>query len=96
MNNRGEILLVLMIAMMVFTAGISTTKWNTGFEKSIYVENDLPDVELYYSITGLEDKVWWDMQTVQDRARQLADIYGYEGDDIACNSTGDRLYIIGD
>jgi len=97
MNNRGYIIIGLMLILGVGSAlGLSQTKWNLGYEKAIHVPNDLPDVQLYYSIPGTEDKIWFDLPPVQDRARQLADMVGYEGDDIACSADGKWLYILGE
>ena len=76
--------------------GLSQTKWNLGYSEAIHVPNDLPDVQLYYSIPGTEDKIWFDLPTVQVRARQLADMVGYEGNDIACSADGKWLYILGE
>ena len=96
MNNRGEIMIALLVIIMIGTLFAGTTKWATGYEEAIYVPNDLPRVQLYYSIPGTEDKIWFDLPTVQDRARQLADMVGYEGDDIACSADGKWLYILGE
>ena len=82
-----------MVAGCSTKAGIAVNKHLWGYEKSVYVKNDLPDVTLYWPITGVENKVWWDLPTVQDRAMRLAEIYGYEGADIACDYTGNWLYI---
>ena len=86
----------LFIAIMIACGGmtwLSTTKHSTGFERRVHVPNDLPRVQLYWDMAGVESKIWWDMSTVQDRAKLLADIYGYEGDDIACSANGNWLYI---
>lgn len=95
-NNRGEITIIVMLIIMAATAFASQTKWNTGYEEAIYVANDMPKVQLYYSIAGVEDKVWWDIPTVRDRAMRLAGLADYQGADIACDSTGNWLYILGD
>ena len=96
MNQRGYIIIGLMLILGVGSAvGLSQTKWNLGYSESIKV--DIPPVSpMYYSIAGVEDKVWFDLPTVQDRARQLADMVGYEGDDIACSADGKWLYILGE
>ena len=88
LNQKGEAFIIVMALIMLGTAALSTTKWNTGYEKAIYVKNDMPKVELYYSIAGIEDKVWWGLPTVQDRAMRLAELAGYQGADIACSADG--------
>ena len=106
MNNRGYIIIALMLALGVGSAlGLSQTKWNLGYEKAIRV--DVPPVSpLYYSISGVEDKIWFDLPTVQDRAGylyeyckqdpkcsiKLRESY-FEGKPIACNVDGTELYL---
>ena len=88
--------IVIFLALVIGLCGLGMTKHSTGFEEAIYVPNDLPDVQLYYSIEGVEDKIWWDMDTVQDRSMRLAELHGYQGADIACSADGNFLYILGD
>ena len=86
--------MILFLVLLMGCSAVNKHLW--GYSEAIHVPNDLPDVQLYYSIPGTEDKIWFDLSTVQDRARQLADMVGYEGDDIACSADGKWLYILGE
>lgn len=86
-------LIILAMAIMLLTGCASVNKHLWGYEKAIYVENDLPDVLLYWPIAGIEDKIWWEMSTVQDRSQALAEIINYTESDIACDHTGNWLYL---
>ena len=95
-NNHGEVFIAITLALMIATALLGQTKWNTGYGQAIHVRGANPIPPLYYSVAGIEDKVYFDMPTVQDRASYLAGLVGYEGDDIACSGDGTELYILGD
>lgn len=92
---------LIIILCLAFGAAIggqvspAISKHLYGYEKAIHVPNDLPDVQLYYSIAGVPDSIWWNLPTVIDRSMRLAEIYGYNGADIACSADGNWLYILG-
>jgi len=97
MGNKGEVVMgILLILSVVATVFASQTKWNLGYEKSVRVTEAKPWGMSYLSIPGMEDKVYWDRSTplgqaIYARAKYLADLEGYSGDDIACNNTGTDL-----
>ena len=93
MNQRGYIIIALMLALGVGSAvGLSQTKWNLGYAESIKV--DIPPVSpMYYSIAGVEDKIWFDLSSVQDRAEHLARKAGYA---IGISEDGKQMGIPGD
>ena len=75
---------------------LAPTEHNLGYEQEVFVHDAEPCDPLYYSIIGVEDKVYWDRSTpigqaIYERAKYLANIIGYEGDDIACDGMGMRL-----
>jgi len=86
--------LTIIICLAFALCYVGTTKHSTGYDKAILVKDATPISPLYYSIEGTEDKnLWWDMETVQVRARYLAALVGYNGTDIACSADGKYLYI---
>ena len=84
--------LAIILACIILASCAPVNKYIWGYEKAILVKNIEP-VQLYYSIEGVEDKVWWELPTVQERARLLARMVGYSGRDIACSPDGKWLYI---
>lgn len=63
------IITILVIAIITSCASVNKHIW--GYEKAILVK-DVEPVSLYYSIAGVEDKVWWEMPTVRERSVCLA------------------------
>ena len=93
MNSRGYIIIALMLVLGVGSAvGLANSKWNTGYEQAIRVDVE-PCPLLYWSIPGVEDKVWWDLESVQDRAEYLAREAGYA---IGISEDGKQMGIPGD
>ena len=88
-------LIILFIALALLTGCAPINKHLWGYEKAILMRGAEPVSPLYYSIAGVEDKIWFDMPSVQDRAAYLAGLIGYEGR-VACSADGKYLYIIGD
>ena len=85
--------LILILLAIILLSGC--TAWNShmyGYDKAIKFDIEPLEYPLYYSIEGIEDKVYFDMPTVQARARLLADIIGYVESDIACSADGVYLY----
>ena len=88
---KNLIVAVLAITLLASCAPVNKHLW--GYEKAIPVKDASPSPMLYYSITGVEDKVYWDMFSVHERAKYLAFVVGYEGKNIACSGDGKYLYI---
>jgi hypothetical protein len=69
-------LCVLIIAASFITgcAGVNKHLW--GY--SSYQKVDVEPVSLYYSVPGVEDKIWFGLSTVQEQSKVLAEALGYE------------------
>lgn len=86
--------LTIIYSLIIVVCCMYPTRHNLGYDDYITAK-DLEAVPImYYSIPGVEDKIWWELSSVKERSALLADHLGYTGEYVGCSADGRDLYIL--